>query len=83
MKSGFKTTEFYITLIGAVLMVGVTAGFWSSEQVQAFVDALGTTAQAVAVLVTAGAPIVGAIVLAWKYIAERTGLKKVAEATKK
>jgi hypothetical protein len=83
MKSGIKTTEFYVALVGSLLMVGVTAGFWTSAEVQSFVDALSNAAQAIAVLVATAGPIVGAIMLAWKYIAERTGLKKVAEATKK
>jgi hypothetical protein len=76
VKPGIKTTEFVIAIIGSVLMVGVTAGFWTNADVQAFVQALTEAAQSVAVLAATATPLIGAAVMVWKYISSRTELKK-------
>ena len=47
MKDGKKTTEFYVSLFGAVLGVVVAAGFLTPEQSNTLVDCASTISGAV------------------------------------
>lgn len=47
MKDGKKTTEFYVSLLGALLGVGVALGILTPEQSSTLVDCAATIGGAV------------------------------------
>lgn len=81
-KSGFKTTEFIVTLILALTSVGVAGGFLSSDEAsqinqagQVAVTEGNEAVLAIIELVKVVAPIVASAVAAVAYIWSRTKVK--------
>lgn len=52
-KSGIKTTEFWVVVIGSILAVGVAGGYVSQDQAQQVTDAAAQVLNAVVHLVEA------------------------------
>ncbi len=65
MKAGYKTSEFYVTIVSLVVGLGVTSGLIVPEQAQKLNDSL---VQIIGLLITLG-PVI-------TYILSRTYLKK-------
>jgi hypothetical protein len=61
MKSGFKTTEFWLTLVGSVVAVVVALQVLTPEEGQAVTSATGEVIKAVAGLIAILAPIIGPV----------------------
>jgi|APSaa5957512622_1039677.scaffolds.fasta_scaffold55938_2 hypothetical protein len=70
MKDGKKTTEFWLTLGSALFGVVVALGLFTPEQADQLLAAVQQVSEAVAGLILIVAPI-------WKYVKERTELKKL------
>lgn len=68
MKAGIKTTEFYLTVVFAIVGVLVALGVIEQEQAQTLNAAIQQAVIAVGALIAAVLPI-------WKYIDSRTKLK--------
>lgn len=68
MKSGYKTTEFWLTLIAQIVPVLVLLGVIGAEQAETLQGTLGDAVKAFFALVAAVLPI-------WKYIDSRTQVK--------
>jgi fumarate reductase subunit D len=68
MKPGVKTSEFYLTVVFALIGVLVALGVISQEQAE-------TLSAAIVQAVTAGAGLIVAVLPIWKYIDSRTKLK--------
>ena len=61
MKSGIKTTEFWLTLIGSVAAVLVALQVLSAEESQAIVSTAGEVVKSIVALVAVLSPIIGPI----------------------
>lgn len=72
MKEGYKTTEFWLTLLAQLLGVAVLFGVINAEQVKTLNDAIAVAVQAVVGLWVAVAPLV-------EYIKSRAAVKTSAE----
>lgn len=65
MTRGIYTTEFWLTVVAAVITVLVSAGVLSAEEGQQLTGATAQVIQAVAHLMTVLAPFLGAAVYTW------------------
>jgi hypothetical protein len=74
MKPGWKTTEFWNTVLTHLISLATLFGVIAGPRAQVFQDRTSATLSAAGV-------IIANVVLAWKYIHDRTGLK--AEGMKK
>lgn len=73
VKAGWKTTEFWLTLIGTVLGVLVALGVISAQDMQTL-EGAATSA------VTGLGTVAGGVLLIWQYIRGRTAVKEKALA---
>jgi hypothetical protein len=74
MKPGWKTTEFWNTVLTHLISLATLFGVIAGPRAQFFQDRTSATLSAAGV-------IIAKVALAWKYIHDRTGLK--AEGMKK
>lgn len=72
-KPGWKTTEFYVTLVAQALAIAVLLGYLRADHAADLNNALAQSIQAVAGLVAS-------VLTAWKYVSSRTEVK-LAEPT--
>lgn len=72
IKPGYKTTEFWVSVANAILMIGVGFGVITNEQQQSLSDA-------VAQAIIAGFALVAAIVPIIEYIRSRAAVKAAAK----
>jgi hypothetical protein len=68
MKPGWKTTEFWNTLITHAVSLATLFGVINQSQSMYFQDSMAKT-------ISAAIVVVSNCLLAWKYIHDRTGLK--------
>lgn len=68
-KPGYKTTEFWISAVNALLMIGVGFGVINAEQQDELSGAIGQA-------IVAGFALVAAIVPVIEYIRSRTAVKQ-------
>lgn len=71
-KPGFKTTEFWLTVLAYVLPIAVMAGLLTSEQAQALLASVNEFLAALAALLVALGPVVSTVM----YIYSRTKVKE-------
>lgn len=64
-KPGWKTTEFWLTIIAGIVAAAVAGGYLTSGEAQQITDATAQVFAAVTELVTALAPVLAAAVYAW------------------
>lgn len=65
MKAGWKTTEFWMVVVSAILMVMVAGGYVTVEESEAISSAVAETINAVANLAVSLAPVAGMIMYIW------------------
>lgn len=75
MKPGWKTTEFWVVVVAAVLSVAVAAGVVTPEQATGIKDAVAQTIDAVANLVSVLTPLVGLVAYVWSRTKVKTNGK--------
>lgn len=75
MKSGYKTTEFWLTLLAQVFGGVVLFGVLSGVEADSIVEAVGLLVKAVTGLFVALAPLIA-------YIKNRAAVKSAAEYAK-
>jgi len=75
IKSGVKTTEFYLTLLAQFLGVGVTLALLTGGEAQEIVAATGSLVAAATAWLVAMTPLFAALGVLVKYISARTQLK--------
>jgi hypothetical protein len=68
MKPGWKTTEFWNTVLTHVISLATLFGVINGTQAPFFQDSMAKT-------ISAAIVVASNCVLAWKYIHDRTGLK--------
>lgn len=80
MKSGIKTSEFWMALVPQIVTIGIAIGFFKAEASADLTTALNTVVGGVALVVSVYASFMSAV----QYIKDRTYLKsKDSEETKK
>lgn len=70
MKPGWKTTEFWLTLLAQVLPILVITGLLTAEEIETLNQAIVEVSKAVSALLIALVPL-------WKYIESRTRVKEI------
>lgn len=71
MKPGYKTTEFWLTLLAQVLPVLVITGLLTGEEVETLNQAIVEVSKSIGALLVALVPL-------WKYIESRTRVKEIS-----
>ena len=71
-KPGFKTTEFWLTVLAYVLPIAVMAGLLTAEEAQNLLESLNTFLVALAGLLVALGPVASTVM----YIYSRTKVKE-------
>ncbi len=64
-KPGWKTTEFWLVVLGSLLTVAVAAGWITPEQSTQISDAAAQVIEAVAALVAALMPLISVVAYVW------------------
>jgi hypothetical protein len=73
VKSGIKTTEFWLSLIGPVILIFVTLGVFTPEEGEALSLTIGDAIAAIGAFIAGLAPV-------WAYIRGRSEVKAAATA---
>lgn len=73
VKPGYKTTEFYIVIIGSVLSIAVAAGVLSGQEAQEITIASTEVINALTALAGALAPILGTVAYIWSRTRVKVG----------
>jgi hypothetical protein len=74
-KPGWKTTEFWIVVVAAVLSVAVAGGYVTPDQAVGIKDAVAQTIDAVTDLVGVLTPLVGLVTYVWSRTKVKTNGK--------
>lgn len=77
MKSGYKTTEFWLTLVGSSVAVIVALGVLTPEEGEAVSSATGEVIKALSGLIGVLAPVIGPAI----YANSRAKVKAAANGT--